>query len=328
MSIEFIWQLPTGGDARYGTEKPERRGERVRPGRYFSDDVTDPRGTRFNYLDYLHQVARAADLSGFDGIQIRNDPQGDESWIVAGYLARSTRHVRLLTEFDASRGSAVYAAKNAVSYQRHTRGRFAWQIGTGGTREQRRSQGDFAEDADVIPRIEEFITVARGVLTSGTYNFKGKYFEVLNGGFKGPLSNSPLPRIYLSGNTAEAYELSAKVADVHVFDGLPPDQLEAEIRKLEDLGERRSHPLHLGLRLSVLARESEAEARADAAHFPGQPVVGSYAKISGLLADYVKAGIGSFILAASPHLEEAYRVGEHVLPAVRRLITPSGRDAA
>ena len=63
MSIEFIWQLPTGGDARYGAEKPEGRGERVRPGRYFSDDVTDPRGTRFNYLDYLHQVARAADLS-------------------------------------------------------------------------------------------------------------------------------------------------------------------------------------------------------------------------------------------------------------------------
>jgi alkanesulfonate monooxygenase len=109
---------------------------------------------------------------------------------------------------------------------------------------------------------------------------------------------------------------------------LPPDQLEVEIQKLEDLGERRSHPLHLGLRLSVLARESEAEARADAAHHPGQPLVGSYAQITGVLAEYVKAGIGSFILGASPHLEEAYRVGEYVLPAVRRLITPSGRDAA
>ena len=54
MSIEFIWQLPTGGDARYGTGKPERRGERVSQSRYFSDGVTDPRGSRFNYLDYLH----------------------------------------------------------------------------------------------------------------------------------------------------------------------------------------------------------------------------------------------------------------------------------
>ena len=291
MSIEFIWQLPTG--------------------------VSDPRGTRFNYFDYLHQVARAADLSGFDGIQIQNDPQGDESWIVAGYLARSTRHVRLLTEFDASRGSAVYAAKNAVSYQRYSRGRFAWQIGTGGSAEQRRAQGDFANDGDVIPRIEEFITVARGVLTSGSYTFKGKYFEVLNGGFKGPLSNSPVPRIYLSGNTPEAYQLSSRVADVHVFDAVSPDQLEAEIRKLEDLGTRRPH---LGLRLSLVAPQTEAEARADAAHYPG--LVGSYTQLATQLADYVKLGIGTFILTAAPHLEEAYRIGEHILPAVRRSPEP------
>lgn len=300
MSIEFIWQLPTGGDVRYGRQKSERRGER---------------GAQFNYLDYVHQVARAADLSGFDGIQIQNDPQGDESWIVAGYLARSTRHVRLLTEFDASRGSAVYAAKNAVSFQRYSQGRFAWQIGTGGSQEQRRTQGDFASASDVIPRIEEFITVARGVLTSGAYSFKGKYFEVLNGGFKGPLADSPVPRIYLSGNTLEAYELSAKVADVHVFDLLPLDQLEIEIRKLEDLGARRPG---FGLRLELLARETEAEARADAAHYPRNPgLVGSYAQVATQLAAYVKLGIGSFILSAAPHLEEAYRTGEHILPVVR-----------
>jgi alkanesulfonate monooxygenase len=325
MSIEFIWQLPTAGDARYGTANPQRRGERSPGERYFADGVTDPRGARFNYFDYLHQVARAADLSGFDGIRIQNDPQGDESWIVAGYLARATSHLRLLTEFDASRGSAVYAAKNAVSFQRYARGRFAWQIGTGGAAEQRRSQGDFATDSEVLERIEEFVTVARGVLTSESYSFKGRYFEVLNGGFKGPLSNSPVPRIYLSGHTPAALALSARVADVHVFEALPPEQLEQAIRRLEDAGARSPH---IGLQLSLLARETEAEARADAAQQPGRPLLGSYGQIAAALADYVRLGVGSFILDASPHLEEAYRIGEHVLPAVRGLITASGRDAA
>jgi len=46
------------------------------------------------------------------------------------------------------------------------------------------------------------------------------------------------------------------------------------------------------------------------------------------LADYARAGIGSFILAAVPHLEEAYRVGEHILPAVRRALASGGRRAA
>jgi alkanesulfonate monooxygenase len=331
MSIEFIWQLPTAADGRYGNALKKRRGERVpSDARYFTDGVSDPRGNKFNYLDHVQQIARAADLAGFDGIQIRNDPQGDESWIVAGYVARGTRHLRLLTEFDASRGSAVYAAKNAASYQRYTGGRFAWQISTGGTLAERQRQGDFADDSEVGPRIEEFVTVARGVLSSAPYSFKGAYFEVLDGGFKGPLSGQALPPVYLSGNSADAYRLSSRVADVHVFDALPTDELKIEIAKLNALAESQSRKLRLGLQLHVLTRETEDEALHDAEHYLAQTessadhsaratLVGSYAHIAGRLIDYIDAGIGTFIMAAVPHLEEAYRVGENILPAMRRL---------
>jgi alkanesulfonate monooxygenase len=355
MSIEFIWQLPTATDGRYGSGVQLRRGERVSSSPYFTEGVSDPRGAKFNYFDYLHQVAHAADLAGFDGIQIRNDPEGDESWIVAGYVARSTRHVRLLTEFDASRGSAVYAAKNAVSYQRFSGGRFAWQIGTGGTRAQRQRQGDFAADSDIGPRIEEFVTMARGVISSTSYSFKGKYFEVLNGGFKGPLSASPSPPVYLSGLGSDCYGLSARVADVHLFDALPLDELQVEIGRLRSVSSSRSNALGLGLRIDVLARESQEEAVFDARRHLTQTqagaveiphdarywpafgagstgakaaLVGSYAQVAGLLADYARAGIDSFILGAVPHLEEAYRVGEHILPAVRATLAPSSRNAA
>src|ERR1700722_7723083 len=153
MTIEYFWHLPTASDARYGDATGRGRGERAPAAPPpFTAGVSDPRGDRFNYLDYLRQTARAADFTGFDGIHIGNDPDGDESWIVAGHVARATRHVRLLTEFDASRGSAVYAAKNAASYQRYTGGRFAWQIGRGGTGLQRRRQADFAEDAGIRTR--------------------------------------------------------------------------------------------------------------------------------------------------------------------------------
>src|SRR3984957_12409101 len=201
MTIEYFWHLPTASDARYGDATGRRGGERAASAPTpFPARGSDPRGGRFNYLVYLRPPARPGDFTGFDGIHIGNDPDGDESWIVAGHVARATRHVRLLTEFDASRGSAVYAAKNAASYQRYTGGRFAWQIGTGGTDAERRRQGDFAADAAVGPRIEEFVTVARGVIQSPSFTFKGPYFEVLNGGFKGPLSGIPAPRVYLSGS--------------------------------------------------------------------------------------------------------------------------------
>jgi alkanesulfonate monooxygenase len=246
-------------------------------------------------------------------------------------VARATRRVRLLTEFDASRGSAVYAAKNAASYQRYTGGRFAWQIGSGGTGAERRRQGDFAEDSDVAPRIEEFVTVARGVLTQAPFSFKGRYFEVLDGGFRGPLSNQLPPPVYLSGGTEEAQQLSARIADVHVFDPLPVGELTAQIERLQaDIGrltalaQRHSRALRFGLRLETIARETAAEAGFDARRRVEQggasiehALIGSYDEVIARLVEYADAGISSFILTSAPHLEEAYRIGEHILPAVR-----------
>nr|WP_314606391.1 LLM class flavin-dependent oxidoreductase [uncultured Janthinobacterium sp.] len=349
MTIEFIWQLPTSGDGRYAAPGISRRGERAAGAPSpLQAGVSDPRGVRppFNYFDYLHQIARAADLSGFDGIQIRHDTQGDESWIVAGYLARSTRHLKLIAEFDAAWGSAVYAAKNAVSLQRFTGGRFAWQIGHGGDAAARRRQGDAVTDADILPRIDEFITVARGVQSTSPFSFKGRFFEVQDGGFKGPLANHPINTIYLTGNTAEALALSARQADVHVFDAAPLADLQLAIASLQAQARQLGRTVAAGVRIDVLARETFEEALRDArryrsgagladdapfdagaaAFWPGfaqaqtgahGALVGSYAQVSAALQAYAQAGISSFVLAAIPHFEEAYRIGEHVLPLVR-----------
>lgn len=57
---------------------------------------------------------------------------------------------------------------------------------------------------------------------------------------------------------------------------------------------------------------------------PALGIVGSYENVAARLDELIGLGADSFILAATPHLEEAYRVGEEVLPllghqAVQRL---------
>lgn len=355
MTTEFLWQLPTSGDGRYGNSKKERRAERASSAHPYSDGVTDPRGLSFNYFDYLHQVARAADLAGFDGIRIPEDINGDEPWIIAGYVARGSRHLKLVTEFDASRGSSVYAAKNTVSYQRFTDGRFAWQISAGGDGKHRRALGDFVADSEINPRIEEFVTVARGVLTQSPYSFKGKYFEVLNGGFQGALSNQQVPPIYLSGKSKEALALSAKVADFHIFDADTVESIQQQIKELSALAKQYGREPRFALRIDIVSRETEDEAIFDARRYwqqseqgNHQPVingnlwaglstdttaanatlVGSYEQVTQALVDYAAAGVSSFLLSSVPHFEEAYRLGEHVLPAVRAQIKHEQRRAA
>ncbi|MGW4473148.1 LLM class flavin-dependent oxidoreductase [Nonomuraea sp. NPDC004354] len=50
---------------------------------------------------------------------------------------------------------------------------------------------------------------------------------------------------------------------------------------------------------------------------PAFGLVGSYAQVAARLDELIALGVGAFILASVPHLEEAYRVGENVLPLVK-----------
>jgi alkanesulfonate monooxygenase len=309
--------------------------------------VTDPRGKRFNHFDYLHQVARAAELAGFEGVRVQHHTGGDESWLIAGYVARGTRSLKLIAEFEASWGSAVYAAKNAVSFQRYTGGRFAWQIVPGEDEAQRSRVADPVPNGDVLARIEEFLVVARGVISNAPFSYEGRFFQVREGGFKGTLSNHPVPEVYLSGDSLEALEASARHADVHVFSAFPAEQLKLRVSQLRELVGRqaqlrRATPIAVGVRLDVLARETREEAVFDATRFAEQreaashpnsllwpgltaplagadaTLVGSYAEVIDALGAYAASGVSRFLLGGVPHLEEAYRLGTFVLPALRR----------
>jgi alkanesulfonate monooxygenase len=50
----------------------------------------------------------------------------------------------------------------------------------------------------------------------------------------------------------------------------------------------------------------------------GTALVGSHDEVCDRIAEYHALGIDEFVLSGYPHLEEAYRVGEGVIPELRR----------
>ena len=62
----------------------------------------------------------------------------------------------------------------------------------------------------------------------------------------------------------------------------------------------------------------------------GTALVGSHAEVADRIEEYHQLGIDEFILSGYPHLEEAYRVGEGVIPELRRrgLLAPESDRAA
>jgi alkanesulfonate monooxygenase len=319
MTLQTYWQIDVAGD-------PVRSEIAARPqGQTLFRDV---RTRAINRYDYYGQVAQAAAQTGFDGVFLPHRPQSDDSAIVAAALAREVPRLMFIPEFPAWVGSAVYAAKQAVSFQRQTHGRLGWAIAPAADARLRARDGDHVPDDQLAARTEEFLHVARGVHGARPFSFTGAHFEVQGGGFDAPLNRVPFPQVFLQGDDEEALALSARAADVHLFAAAALTTLQRRIEGLDASALREGRSVSFGLIQPVLAREDSEEARHDARQAVGEhAIVGDYDEVAARLAELASLGITHFVLTAPSALEDAYRIGQHVLPRFRAL-TESVRAAA
>jgi alkanesulfonate monooxygenase len=316
--------------------------------------VTDKRPGNFTSFDYLVQVARAAEAAGFTGLTIAEDPWGEEAWVVAAALAYETPRLRIIPEVRPGFGTAVYAAKLALSFQRFFFEQLGWKVKTGGTEAEAHAVGDFTPAHERLARAQEFFEITTGIWGDELYSYQGKYFQVEAGALFGDSTAefrdqrrepSKPPLVYLDGETDAELALSARWADVHLFDTADLDQLDSLIGRLGELAAASGRTVRAGLRLSIIAREFEDEAWRKArrlwaevgsasfddlltddhrwsgfVHFGAASphgLIGTYEQAAAQLRSYGELGVSTFLLDANPHLEEAYRLGEYLLPKVQ-----------
>ena len=84
MSIDIFWRIPTHG------EPSSHRSRRPFRGDWFpGDDGRRQLGLAgggddgFTYIDYLAEIARAAEISGFQGGLLPSFPMTDEPWVIS-----------------------------------------------------------------------------------------------------------------------------------------------------------------------------------------------------------------------------------------------------
>ena len=345
MTAEYFWTLPTRGDGRRGSGPLGNRGDWTSGGRPLIASIRDVRRDRYGYFDYLVQVARAAAVSGFTGVFVPFDPEGEESWIVSAALARELPTLDFVTEFSPVFSTPVYAAKMSASFQRLSGGGLAWKLSVDEDPSVARGFGDHVEGIDRFARADEFLDVVTGIWNRENFDYQGRFYQVQDGGLKEPLARHARPPVTLAGTSPEALALSAKHADVHLWDTSLPDELDAHRAELDRLAAALGRSVRHGLQLGVFARETAEDAWEEVRRLWSESgagrseefdqrvvapylwtgfqligqeapigLVGSYEEVAGYLHDATDRGIDTFYLAASPRLEEAYRFGEHVAP--------------
>ena len=376
MTIDIFWRIPTHG------EPSSHRGRTPYRGDWFpGNDNLRQAGLGgggadgFSYIDYLSEIAHAAEISGFQGGLIPSFPMTDEPWAISSILARETSTFRFMIPFQPGFLNPVVAARMTASLQRATGGRALFNIITGGGGPSQLWWGDAVGHDDRYTRTTEFLDVVRGVWRGGPFNYQGKFYQVQDGGLAHPLSQEDFPEIYFSGSSDAALASASKHADYYLTWLEPFDQLRDKFRRVKERTDALGRKIKCAVRVDIVARPTEAEAwaevqkgfdKVDAEELrkftaaggdgsesvgaarqvsnrpttvnsyrdlitapniwsgfnllrggQGQGIVGSYQQVAERLDELVQLGADAFILASTPHLEEAYRVGEEVLPLVR-----------
>jgi alkanesulfonate monooxygenase len=243
VSLKLHWFLPTAGDSRD----------------VVSVDVNARQ--READLDYLAQIARAAEKLGFDAVLTPTGTFCEDAWVVTAALIRETRRLRFLVAFRPGLLSPTLAAQKAATFQRLSGGRLLLNVVTGGDDVEQQRFGDFLDHDERYDRTDEFLTVLRGAYGGRPYDFDGRHYRT-----KGALVHrppGPLPELYFGGASRAAEIVAARHVDVYLAWGEPPALLAERVKHMRELAAAAGRQLRFGIRLHVIAREHAADAWAE-----------------------------------------------------------------
>jgi alkanesulfonate monooxygenase len=244
-SLEFGWFLPTSGDTTcYGD----------------LSKFIEPSAALFD------RVVLAAEAAGFEYFLVPVAATCWEAWISSAMAVARTRRIKALVAARPGYVSPVQLAKMGATFDQLSGGRLAVNLIAGQSEAEARAEGITFAKEDRYALMDEDVSIIKALWTaSGSVDFQGR-FHTLKGARISP-QPSQLPRFYLGGGSAEAWEVSAKHSDVHLFWGDTPERIAQNMATIRGLAARygRAETIGFGMRLQILCRETEAEAW-DAAH--------------------------------------------------------------
>jgi alkanesulfonate monooxygenase len=243
VSVDIYWRIAMEGDA------PALRSSTITRGG-FEPSALPP-------LDYMSEVARATEASGFAGGLMPSFPSTDDPWAAASALATETSSYRFMIAFQPGFLHPVAAARMSATLQLLTGGRVVYNIISGGGGPQQLWWGDAVAHDDRYARTSEFLDVLRGVWRGGGFSHHGRFYQVSDGGLPDYLAAQPFPEIFFSGSSPAAIDAAGRHADYYLSWLEPFDAL---AEKFAAVRSRAPRPPKFAVRVDVLARETEEEA--------------------------------------------------------------------
>ncbi|MBX8692445.1 LLM class flavin-dependent oxidoreductase [Mycobacterium sp. 20091114027_K0903767] len=261
MSIHLHWYLPTNGDSRDIVGSGDDSHLAVGPS---ASRIRPPT------IEYLTEVARTAELLGFEAVLTPTGTWCEDAWITTAALSQATTRLKFLVAFRPGFISPTLAAHQAATFQRISGGRLLLNIVTGGDPVEQARFGDHLSHDERYRRTGEFLDVVRGVSTApaGTaFDFDGQHYRI--SGARIDFGDWDPPQIFFGGASPAAEEVAARSVDTYLAWGETPAQIAERLQRLRARSTALGRTLQFGIRLHVISRDTSEQAWAHAERLLG-----------------------------------------------------------
>jgi len=213
--LEFGWYLPTHGDTTaYGVMEAQVAG---------SPELCD-------------RVVQAAEAAGFEYLLIPVGSTCWEAWISGAFMAARSARIKPLIAARPGYINPVLLAKMISTFDQMSGGRICVNLIAGQNESEVEGEGVRYAKEERYALMEEEVSILKALWTTrGPLNFAGK-FHTLSGAHIRPRPlQRPFPKFYLGGGSRQAWEMSAKHSDVHLFWGDLPERIADNIAEIREM---------------------------------------------------------------------------------------------
>lgn len=221
-------------------------------------------------IDYNRKLAQLAEQAGFDYAltQIRftagyGAEYQHESVAFSHALLAATERLKVIAAILPGPWNPALAAKQLATIDQLTNGRVAINLVSGWFKGEFHGIGEPWLDHDErYRRSEEFIRALKGIWTQDNFSFAGDFYRFRNYTLKPKPLQQPHPEIFQGGSSRAARDMAARVSDWYFTNGNTPEGIRTQVEDLRAKAAANGHAIKVGVNAFVIARDTEAEARA------------------------------------------------------------------
>ncbi|WP_071673226.1 LLM class flavin-dependent oxidoreductase [Nioella nitratireducens] len=221
-----------------------------------------PDGALRSSWEHCSGILQEAERQGFRNILCPSSYQvGQDTLSFVAGCAPITDRINMLTAVRCGEMQPIMLARTIATLDHMLKGRLTVNIISSDF------PGEVAESALRYQRSREVVEILKQAWTQDEINYQGQvyHFEGLTTDPAKPYQTGG-PLLYFGGYSPAALELCGQHCDVYLMWPEPKEQLAERMKAVNAVAEKYGRTLDYGLRVHVIVRDTEAEARDYADH--------------------------------------------------------------